>query len=188
MRSKQIDLWDSLEDIRGDLESEIDEIEADQQELIDSIEAEYGDLDAFEAEDPEGARSVETTFDEFEEERIELRQQVNALEQKVEQVEEDWGGTNLTVSELNVEQAGKIQDMTGHKVSEGVEDVFEAAEGAAMTQLLRMCVDDGPAGAPADPGKYPAMIGTLIQKPIAHLSGMVSEDLGKSSLRERMES
>lgn len=187
-RSKTIDLWDALEDIKSDLESDIAEVEEDKHALMDPIQEEYGDWSSFEEEADESAvRSVENAFDDLEEEEVEYRTQIQALETKVEQVEEDWGDTHLQISELMVEQGGKIQDMTGQKISNGVEDVFEAAEGAAMTELLRMCIDSGPDGAPNDPGKYPVMIGTLIQKPIAELSGMAADDLGKSSAREWME-
>lgn len=184
MRHAFVDLQDTIASIRDDIE----DIEQSQDDLASEAEEKYGSFE--ETPDPFVA-----TYDALEDRREELEEMADAGEARLDNLEDEptdedgWSDTTLQIKELSIGDAAQVQDKTGVQV-DGAQDVLEAGEGAATVETLRLSIVKSPDGAPDDAADYPAIIGQLILMEISKLAGMdpMGEDMGKSSLRERMES
>lgn len=187
MRKQTIDLEDEVEEIRTE---RIPSIEEARDELVAKLSEEFEEYS-------EVPKEYRQTYDEFEEQLVELQGKAQALEQAVE----DWGDGVFVTSQLTTGQLASIQDAVSEKSFEFDPQRGEMVNGSpkqgfGMVETLREAIIQAPDGAPSretefgreepEPAEYPHQVGLYLFEKVNNFNTVGESDLGNSSLREQM--
>jgi len=188
MRRETIDLEEEAREIR---EEQVAEIEEAEDELVERLEEEY---DGF-SDVPDRFKK---TYEQFEEQLVELRGRAQALENAAE----EWGDGVFVISELTTGQVATIQDRVSEESFDFDPEAGEMVDGTpkqgyGMVETLRQAVVEQPSGAPTssnpktgrdepEPAEYPSQVGMYLFEKVNNLNTVGDTDLGNSSLRDRM--
>lgn len=181
--TKQLDLEERLEAKRAAIE----DIEDVQEELIEEIEEKYGSY----GEAPE---TYDDKFDELEENRVELKGEVNALEDTLDGRDD----TVFVMKQLSGGAVADIQDRVNEKSfdfdieTQTADGVPKAGYGEILWVRKSVVqspdwVEDSP-DYENDPANLPWKVFNVVSEAVNNYNTVGDADLGNSSLRERMES
>lgn len=174
MRQQTLDIADEM----ADLQSDIADIEDEIADLVDEADA----LDMSDDGAAEELAQIEEEYDELEAQRVTWQGYADIIGDYADQ----WGGTEIVLSELSAAETRMVRDETRREATEqGFDNV---PSGLMELRMAEEFVHSTPPGAPdpSDIGQLPDRLFNWLYGRGNALNTVGDMDMGNLSLRERM--
>lgn len=170
-RETTIDLSDGTEEIAEEIEQLDDDIE----HLKQTVKEEYDShLDV--------PQKVQDRWQQLQEKRKNLIGQQNKISEAIE----DWGGSEITITELTGQQLAAVQDQINRGASQREGLKGQSMNGARVVGFLQESVVNSPSNAPNDPGEWPWMVMLYVFEKVDNFNTVGETDFQQTTLKDAM--